>query len=490
MKQIITDNPFVGFVETRIGGRNENQDNAGWADTPYGLLVMVCDGMGGGPGGKTASATVVDVVNREMLQCDTENPSVIACEKALTKAIIKANEVLKQMMVVNPDLQGMGTTIAAVVFHSEYAVVAHVGDSRVYKIRPVFSKLNLFEKVFRTKDHSYVGELVGKGLLTEEQARLSANTNVITRAIGANSSSEPDIDTVTYEKHDRFLICSDGVCGTMPEKDLIKLGCLSRPLSIVVERIANIVDQLGLKNGGHYDNLTVALVEAKSDSKDKEKMNKKARWTIMGMIGLLLLSLIIIICLLFKNGSSSSLKDELISAREDVSLLEKRLSQVSSSKDSLQKCVQSLSIENDELRQKIGSSKGALNKKVQDKTPNTSSDKTTFAPEANELRKMLEDIKKILEGVNKEYNAQADCAKAVKSAQDKILGLISGFKKEQLNPEESKMIDFIESQIKGDGGKTWDQCVNEKITGNKKKYILDPKKFEVLARIKDNLNKL
>jgi len=350
MNQFPTEMPFDVFVESRIGGRSENQDCAKWINTQFGLLVVVCDGMGGGPGGKTASTVTVDYIINEILQTDSSRNSLIACQNKIEKTIAQANEVIGHIVSEQPELSGMGTTIAAVLFHEDAAIVAHIGDSRVYKVRRLFSPFSIPEKVFRTNDHSWVGELVRKGKLTEEQARLSANTNIITRAIGANSNSEPEIDIVPYEKGDRFVLCTDGIWGSMPEPELIKLFCDNHSLSTVIEKISNIVDLYGQRKGGNHDNHTIAIIQTKKKSIQKEKKNQKARIIILLFVTVILCLLCMTVYLLTKNDDSSASANETQNLNEHSELEDKEK-------------IERLQEENISLKSQLKTAKGQVDKK-------------------------------------------------------------------------------------------------------------------------------
>ena len=196
---------FVGFAESRIGGRPENQDSYGYKETSLGFLLTVCDGMGGGPGGKTASSIAVQeiITGVDEANEDEEVANIII------KAIRRANMAVIEAGNENPSLQGMGSTATVLLLSEKSAFVAHVGDSRVYQIRGG-------KKIFRTYDHSMVFELVKQKVITEEQARLSAQSNVITRALGMLPDLEVDIVERPYIKGDRFVLCSDGIHGAMP----------------------------------------------------------------------------------------------------------------------------------------------------------------------------------------------------------------------------------------------------------------------------------
>ena len=264
---------FVGFAESRIGGRAENQDSYGYKETPLGFLLTVCDGMGGGPGGKTASSIAVEeiITGIDEANDDEEISNIII------KAIRRANMAVIEAANENPSLAGMGSTATVLLLSEQSAFIAHVGDSRVYQIRGG-------RKIFRTYDHSMVFELVKQKVITEEQARLSAQSNIITRALGMKPDLEVDIVERPYVKGDRFVLCSDGIHGSMPEKELLKMfGNRKISLGALVDDISTCVDNLGRTNGGHHDNMTLAIVETKNNSKLKEKMSKRAITIILAL---------------------------------------------------------------------------------------------------------------------------------------------------------------------------------------------------------------
>ena len=265
LHQIKTELPVSGYCESRIGGRSENQDSYGYQDTPFGLLVTVCDGMGGGPGGKTASTIAVREIIAGVMEANHDNSP----ENVLLQAIHRANLAILDAAAENPKLQGMGTTCTAVLVTEKSAIVAHVGDSRVYQLRR-------HSKIFRTFDHSMVFELVKQKVITEEQARLSEQSNYITRALGIKSELDIEITERPYEKGDRFLLCTDGIHGTMPEIELLAMATKQGNLGKVVDDIATFVDGQGRSKGGGHDNLTLAMIEMQSSSTLKDK---KPLWT-------------------------------------------------------------------------------------------------------------------------------------------------------------------------------------------------------------------
>ncbi len=281
MKSIDSKTPFIAVAESRIGGRKENQDTCAWQDTHHGFLLLVCDGMGGGPSGKFASQMAADVIVNSVL----DSKSTSDRRDVLTRAIRKANAALIEAQTASPERRGMGTTVTALLINEYSAVVAHVGDSRVYQLRGT-------SKIFRTFDHSHVFELVKAKAMTEEEARLSGESNIITRALGPMEKVEPDIAELPYEKDDRFVLCTDGIWGAMPEKELIKIAGGTKSLSGAVESLTITVDELGRTHGNTHDNLTVAMLQTPFNSKLKQKMSTKVKYILYALAALCVCSLL------------------------------------------------------------------------------------------------------------------------------------------------------------------------------------------------------
>lgn len=272
MSKINTSLSYNGFIDSRQGGRPENQDSCGFVDTARGLLVVVCDGMGGGPGGRTASSLAVETIIREIQKADQAEHSGLV----IKQAIKTANRLICKKGLEIPSLRGMGSTVVVLLINKESAIIAHVGDSRVYQLRRG-------SKVFRTFDHSMVFDMVRQKVLTEEQARLSAQSNLITRALGVKPEVDVEITERAYEKGDRFLLCTDGLWGAMPEKKFVKMIGKKKNLGSLLETIMMTVDERGFLNGGGHDNLTGVLIETMSNSTRKEKMSTRIRNIVVGL---------------------------------------------------------------------------------------------------------------------------------------------------------------------------------------------------------------
>lgn len=266
VKPISSKYDASGFVESRIGGRQENQDCAGVRDTSLGLLVVVCDGMGGMQGGQVASSTAVTAIMSFFNSVDKQSDPAMT----LVKAINEANAQIIAKGKENPQLMGMGTTVTALLKTPKSAIVAHVGDSRVYQFRSG-------KKVFRTFDHSMVFEMVKEKVITEEQARLSVQSNVILKALGVKPDVEVEWHELPYLKGDRFVLCSDGFWGAMPEVEFIKQTACVSDAKKALETTANMVESIGKEKGGDYDNLTAVILDIESNSKLQVKMNRLSK---------------------------------------------------------------------------------------------------------------------------------------------------------------------------------------------------------------------
>lgn len=253
--------PLLGVAETKQGGRPENQDDLGFVETPLGFLLVICDGMGGGPGGKTASYIAKYEIMKSLCECDSQ----MQRNSALRMAIGKANDALADKVRLMPALAGMGATLVAILINRQSAVIAHVGDSRCYRIHKK-------QMVFCTQDHSLVGELVRKKVLTPEQARTSPQSNVVSRNLGHPVNNVPQIDEVPFKKGDRFVLCTDGVWGAMPHEMLLKRLVAKDAIKKIVGNLSLEIDQIGFSKGGHHDNHTLGVIELQCDSLMKDKI--------------------------------------------------------------------------------------------------------------------------------------------------------------------------------------------------------------------------
>lgn len=255
LKLIVDNELCCAYGQSGIGGRKENQDTYGGIGTNDVIILTVCDGMGGMAGGQIASNIAVKEILRYLSSLSTDKMGL----DEVRNAVYSANEAIYKYSIETPKLRGMGTTAIVVVIMKDAAYLAHVGDSRIYLIRKG-------RKIFRTFDHSRVFEMVKQGLMSEEQARQSAFSNIITRALGIKPNVDVEVERLPYKKDDRFILCCDGIWNIDPEQDMLKLFAANGKTHDVITNITETVNDKGIERGGEYDNLTIIMADMKKNS--------------------------------------------------------------------------------------------------------------------------------------------------------------------------------------------------------------------------------
>jgi serine/threonine protein phosphatase PrpC len=222
--------------------RSNNQDRcAEFVDQAGYRLLIVADGMGGHQGGEVASQTVVETVG-EVFRRGFADPAGL-----LREAFDEANDRVHGMAARSAALNGMGTTgVALLLGPARRAWLANVGDSRAYRIRR-----GRFELL--TDDHSWVNQEVRHQRMTPEEAAVHPRKNVLTRSIGVDPSVEVDVTATDVEPGDRFLLCSDGLWGEVPEPRIAEVLSSEAP-----ERAVHTLVALANQSGGP-DNITVQI---------------------------------------------------------------------------------------------------------------------------------------------------------------------------------------------------------------------------------------
>lgn len=225
---------------------------------PRRRLFLVADGMGGHSHGEVASRTAVQAV-REYLEDrlapveSTEGPTGTEAQALLLRsAIHTAHEEVLCAIRQDGTLTGMGTTLVALLVCGESVAVAHVGDSRAYRLRQ--QRLDLL-----TEDHTWVHEQVMAGFLSEEQARVHPLKNVVTRALGSEGDIQVDVREVPVEAGDRFLLCSDGLTTMMRDAEIAETLATGESLQDVCRELVQ-----GAKSRGGFDDVTVVVVEVEA----------------------------------------------------------------------------------------------------------------------------------------------------------------------------------------------------------------------------------
>jgi PPM family protein phosphatase len=221
--------------------RSENQDS-GYAG-PH--LLVVADGMGGHAGGDIASSIAIG----RMVSLDGESHGGDDVTDHLVHTLAAANAEIHSRIEHTPELQGMGTTVTALLRAGNKVALAHIGDSRAYLLRAgTFSQI--------THDHSFVQSLVDEGRITEEEADSHPQRSLVTRVLTGAHDDEPDLMVREVRPGDRFLLCSDGLSGFVARDTIEEVLSSGRPVGPTADRLV----ELALKAGAP-DNVTVVVAD-------------------------------------------------------------------------------------------------------------------------------------------------------------------------------------------------------------------------------------
>ncbi len=207
-------------------------------------LYFVADGVGGRRGGQVASKTVVEIFTKVFTQEQTDD-----LRDLVAGTIDFCNQKIFEDAAANPQLQGMATTIALLAVENTRAIVAHAGDSRVYR-------LDDQGLILLTEDHSEVNEALRSGVISEDQAASYPRRNVINRALGAEATVEADIIEIDIDESTSFLLCSDGITRYVTDEEIIRLMRSGRTPQAICESMKEIC-----YSGGAEDNLTAIIVD-------------------------------------------------------------------------------------------------------------------------------------------------------------------------------------------------------------------------------------
>jgi PPM family protein phosphatase len=236
------------FSITDVGEkRNINQDYVFCEENSIGglpNLFIVADGMGGHNAGDYASRFCVEVFTDKIRENVGKTPIGMIAD-----ALQYTNDLLLEEANTKNDLQGMGTTFVVATIINSVMYVANVGDSRLYVIRDGIKQI--------TEDHSLVEEMVKTGEIDRKDVRFHPNKNIITRALGANSSVIPDYFEVELKGGDTVLMCSDGLTNMMDDKDILSIV---KEFGDDLEMAAQTLVNKANENGGK-DNISIVLVK-------------------------------------------------------------------------------------------------------------------------------------------------------------------------------------------------------------------------------------
>ena len=240
---LVNGNSDIGRVRTA----NEDgfdygifEDGTAWA--------IVCDGMGGVRGGKIASSMAVEMFSDKIKKCYNKLMPVYSFENVFLSIITTANVIVNDRSYSDNELQGMGTTIVAAIVKDNHACIAHVGDSRVYKL-----SAEGIEQI--TKDHSLAQQMLDSGQITQEEYKNYPKKNIITRALGIDEKVDIDFDFTDLCEGETLLLCSDGLSGLLSDEELLDIY-----KNTDFELLCDKYIETANANGG-YDNITVVAMK-------------------------------------------------------------------------------------------------------------------------------------------------------------------------------------------------------------------------------------
>jgi PPM family protein phosphatase len=238
-----------GVMSDKGMHRDTNEDSydiiAGFPGLP--AVFVIADGMGGHSSGEIASRTAVDFINARILG----EPELLSDGNNVAESIVRimdaTNSHVFSLSQENPELSGMGTTLTMAVVYTKWLYIGHVGDSRAYLYRN-----GSLDRL--TTDHSYVEELIRSGNLTREEAKTHPRKNVITRALGCQSTLEVDNAVFEMRQNDTFLICTDGLTNMLSDEEIT---AILEEYTDPQECSKKLVDTANQQGGA--DNITVLV---------------------------------------------------------------------------------------------------------------------------------------------------------------------------------------------------------------------------------------
>ena len=227
-------------AHSEVGLIRKNNQDSGYA-SPH--LVVVADGMGGAAAGDLASAVAIDTIRK--VEAPTEGEGML---EVLGHAIHDANTKIAELIESDVSLEGMGTTVTGAMFDGAELGLAHIGDSRAYLFRD-----GHLERL--THDHTWVQSLVDDGKISESEAAIHPHRSLLLKVLNGQPTNDPDLTIVSVRAGDRFMFCSDGVCGLIDD-DVIEAALGIPDLDKAVDRLVTE----SLHQGG-IDNITVIVAD-------------------------------------------------------------------------------------------------------------------------------------------------------------------------------------------------------------------------------------
>lgn len=253
---------FCAFTDPGLARAN-NEDSVTFDEST--CLVVLADGMGGYNAGEVASGMATTFIRTELsrwLAQAGRHANAKEIQRAMEICVDNANRAIFNAAHSNPQYSGMGTTLVMGVFQDARLMLGHIGDSRCYRLRDG-------ELVQLTKDHSLLQEQVDAGLITPEQAAVSINRNLVTRAMGVEDAAILEVNECRVENGDLYLLCSDGLSDMIGPTEIAELLNAHEPLTQKATRMIKVANH----HGGR-DNISVLLVRAGDASSKKRLLSR------------------------------------------------------------------------------------------------------------------------------------------------------------------------------------------------------------------------
>lgn len=246
----------IGIGVTDVGRRRASNEDAFFVDDALGLYA-VADGMGGHNAGEVASQEAIDTLHgmvkrgADLLDplehIDDSGEAVRRAVRLLESAVQAATYMVYGIAQNDPEQQGMGTTLSALVLRDELAITAQVGDSRIYLVRDG-------QAAQLTEDHTLIAWQIKQGIISPEEAAHSPHKNVITRAVGSREYVQVDTHVFATQPGDVFMLCSDGLHGYLRLEEIPSITDLGP--RVAAKRFIDLANERGGR-----DNITAVLVE-------------------------------------------------------------------------------------------------------------------------------------------------------------------------------------------------------------------------------------
>ncbi len=247
--------------QSDVGLRRPHNEDSTITDGRCGLVILA-DGMGGYKAGEVASALAVTNIMhgitsrlKNIKSGEIDEATGFCNESLLIRdTVTQANSVIYNTAEADPQCKGMGTTIVLGLFHNNILSIAHVGDSRLYRLRN-----NELQQI--TKDHSLIQELIDRGLFTPEEAHANTPKNLVTRAMGIEADVDVDVVEEAVLPGDIYLLCSDGLNDMVKDEEIhLTLSKYSANLVQTADKLVEFANKRGGK-----DNTSIILVRIREE---------------------------------------------------------------------------------------------------------------------------------------------------------------------------------------------------------------------------------